>query len=437
MPPDRAPSPRDRARAPWSTSRRHATAGDPVAVHRRRFLLGAAGASLALAGCDLALREGLFNACHATLPDALARHPLVTAAWRGLDPARVVDVHCHLFGNGDSGRGPWVNPAMASVLSPARYVQRLFYLNAGCVHDHPGRVDESVVDRLLNQAAGLPAGVRLLLLAFDWARDAHGAPVREASTFHVPDAYAAAVARAHPRAFAWAASIHPHDPAALARVEQAKADGALAVKWLPPAQRIDPASPRCDAFYDALARLALPLITHAGDERAVRGHDEALGNPLRLRRALDRGVKVIVAHCASLGLAQDTDRGTGGPRVPAFDLYARLMDAPAHRGRLLGDLSAVTLGNRGEEVVATLLERGDWHDRLVNGSDYPLPGVLPLVALDAFVRRGLLDADAVPVLRAVRDHNAILFDVVLKRALARDGRRFAPSVFETRRHLAA
>jgi mannonate dehydratase len=394
----------------------------------------AVAAPLALAGCDVALREGLLNACHATLPAELAQHPLVTGAWTGIDPHQVVDAHCHLFGNGDSGRGPWVHPSMASILSPARFVQRLFYLNAGCVHDHPGRVDASVVDRLLNQVAGLPRGVRLLLLAFDWARDERGAPLTDASTFHVPDAYAADVARAHPDAFAWAASIHPHDPAALDRLDRAHALGAVAVKWLPPAQRIDPASRRCDAFYRRLAALRLPLITHAGDEQAVRGHDMTLGNPLRLRRALDAGVRVIVAHCASLGGAQDLDRGTAGPVVPAFDLFARLMDEPAYRGRLLGDLSAITLGNRGEDVVATLLERTDWHDRLVNGSDYPLPGVLPLVALDAFVRRGLLAPEAPPVLRALRNHNAILFDFALKRALARDGKRFAPAVFETRRH---
>lgn len=407
----------------------------PVSLHRRRLLLAALG-GLPLAACDLSLREGLFNACHASLPANLAADPLVVATWRGVDPTLVIDAHCHLFGNGDSGRGPWLNPAMVSVLSPARYVQRLFYLNAGCVHDHPGRVDASVVDRLLNQASGLPRGAKLLLLAFDWARDERGAPLREASTFHVPDDYAASTARAHPEAFEWAASIHPYDPAALDRLDRAHAAGALAVKWLPPAQRIDPASPLCDAFYRRLATLGLPLLTHAGDERAVQGHDLTLGNPLKLRRPLDRGVRVIVAHCASLGTAQDLDRGSTGPLASGFELFARLMDEPAHRGRLLGDLSAVTLGNRGEEVVATLLERDDWHERLVNGSDYPLPGVVPLVGLDGYVRRGLLDADAVPVLRAVRDHNAILFDFVLKRSLERNGRRFAARVFESRRHLA-
>ena len=208
----------------------------------------------------------------------------------------------------------------------------MFYLNAGCVHDHPGRVDASVVDRLLNQVEGLKPGAKALLLAFDWARDERGAPLPERSTFHVPDDYASTVAKANPSAFEWAASIHPHDPAALDRLDRAVAQGARAVKWLPPAQNIDPSSSRCDSFYRRMAMLNVPLITHAGDERAVRGHDETLGNPLKLRRALDLGVRVVVAHCASLGVARDLDRGANGPLAPSFALFGRLMDEPRARG---------------------------------------------------------------------------------------------------------
>jgi mannonate dehydratase len=258
----------------------------------------------------------------------------------------------------------------------------------------------------------------------------------ERSTFHVPDDYASAVAKANPSVFEWAASIHPNDPAAVDRLDRAVVQGARAVKWLPPAQMIDPSSSRCDPFYRRMAVLNVPLITHAGDEQAVRGVDQTMGNPLKLRRALDFGVRVVVAHCASLGVARDLDRGPTGAAVSSFSLFGRLMDEPAHRGRLFGEVSAVTLGNRTEEVLSTLLARADWHPRLLNGSDYPLPGVLPLVALDTFAARGMLAAETVPVLREIRDHNAILFDFVLKRALRSPatGQRFPAAVFETRRH---
>ncbi|HVF63126.1 MAG TPA: amidohydrolase [Casimicrobiaceae bacterium] len=408
-------------------------------MNRRSFLRLAAPAALAgVPGCDFSVREGLFNACRAALPPLLQSHPLVNDAWNGIDPTRVVDFHCHLFGNGDSGEGVWVNPSTAGVIAPAQWMQRMFYLNAGCVHDHPGRVDASVVDRLRNQAQALPQGVRLLLLAFDWARDERGMPQKDRSTFYVGDEYAARIASSYPRSFEWAASIHPYDPSALDRLDRAIAARARAVKWLPTAQNIDPASKRCVAFYRRLAALGVPLITHGGEERAVTAHDASFGNPLKLRVALDEGVRVIVAHCASLGVAHDTDRG--GVATSAFALFARLMDEARYAGRLFGDLSAVTFGNRSDDVLATLLVRSDWHGRLINGSDYPLPGVLPLVALDRFVARGMLAADAVPVLREIRDHHAILFDFVLKRALRAPHRtpaqRLPATVFETRRHLA-
>jgi len=403
---------------------------DATLASRRRFL-GAAGAGAAalVAGCDYSLSGGLLNACHAGVPPHLRTHALVAAAWRDIDPHDVWDAHCHVFGNGDSGQGLWINPAMERIWSPLQYVQRLFYMNAGCAHDSPGRIDASVVDRLLNQCEAMPAGFRAMLFAFDWARDDAGNPVPERSTFFVPDAYAADLAQRHRDHFVWAASVHPYAPDARDRLDAAKARGARAVKWLPSAQNIDPASKRCDRFYDKLVELKLPLISHAGDERAVQGHGEHLGNPLLLRRPLDAGVQVVVAHCASLGMGRDLDRGGG--LVANFELFGRLMDEPRPRANLRGDISAVTQGNR-MDVVEVLLARRDWHPRLVNGSDYPLPGILPLVSLPALVARGLLDPNAAAPLTELRNHNTLLFDFVLKRSLARDGAGFAPAVFATR-----
>jgi mannonate dehydratase len=274
----------------------------------------------------------------------------------------------------------------------------------------------------------MPAGFRALVFAFDWARDEQGRPDRGRSTFYVPDGYCATLAERYPQYFRWAASIHPYDPAALDRFDAAVARGASAVKWLPSAQGIDPASARCDRLYERLARTRTPLITHAGNERAVHGFGEALGNPLRLRRPLDRGVRVVVAHCASLGDGDDLDLGATKPN---FELFARLMDDPRYERTLAADISGVTQANR-LDVVATLLARRDWHSRLLNGSDYPLPGVVPLVSLRQLAARGLLQAESVAALAELRNHNVLLFDFVLKRSLGNNGIGFARSVFETR-----
>jgi uncharacterized protein len=60
-----------------------------------------------------------------------------------------------------------------------------------------------------------------------------------------------------------------------------------------------------------------------------------------------------------------------------------------------------------------------------------LPGIVPLTSLPGLVGLNLLDPAAVEPLREIRQHNVLLFDFVLKRALASNGAGFAPSVFET------
>jgi mannonate dehydratase len=194
---------------------------------------------------------------------------------------------------------------------------------------------------------------------------------------------------------------------------------------------IDPASARCDAFYEKLARLNLPLISHGGEERAVTGREaHDFGNPLRLRRALDAGVRVVIAHCASLGQDRDLDRD--GAPVESFALFARLMQEPRYEKNLFADISAMTQLNRAGPALAKVIETSEWHPRLLNGSDYPLPGVMPIFSVDYLVSLKLVQENAAPILREIRLHNPLLFDFVLKRHLRSNGKAIAPRVFETR-----
>jgi len=144
-----------------------------------------------------------------------------------------------------------------------------------------------------------------------------------------------------------------------------------------------------------------------------------------------------VAHCASMGQDRDLDRGADGPVVDSFELFARLMDEQRYAKLLHGDISALVQRNRAPVALAALLTRDDWHGRLLWGSDYPLPGVMPLINVHGIADLGLLDPREVPVIVEIRRHNPILFDFVLKRRLAAGGRRFASGVFETRGYFAA
>jgi mannonate dehydratase len=134
-----------------------------------------------------------------------------------------------------------------------------------------------------------------------------------------------------------------------------------------------------------------------------------------------------------MGQDRDLDRGADGPLVDSFELFARLMDEPRYARLLYGDISAVTQVNRAGGTLARLLEREDWQPRLLNGSDYPLPGLMPIFSVEFIVSLGLLQPAAGPVLSEIRTHNPLLFDFVLKRSLRLRGRALAARVFETRR----
>lgn len=403
---------------------------------RRRFLFGSAIGCTAL-GMHYWPDDGVLNSClGATLPPNTPSQAVIDSAWEGLEADLVWDCHSHLIGVGDDNSGIWINPALESIGHPIQSIQKQFYLNASCTEDD-GHVDSNFVQQLLRFKAGLRPGSKIMLLAFDYHYDEKGERHPELSSFYTPNEYAQKIAQTYHEHFHWIASIHPYRKDAVNALNKAVANGARAVKWLPPAMGMDPASPLCDAFYEAMALHNIPLLSHAGQEMAVHGGDtQDFGNPLRLRRALEHGVPVIVAHCGSLGTGIDLDKGANGPQVDNFDLFTRMMDEPGNETKLYADISALTQLNRLGKPLATVLERDDWHSRLLNGSDYPIPGVMPLFSVNTMAAQGYLDEQLVAPIDALRHHNPLLFDFALKRHLVFKGKRFSNVIFETGRTFA-
>lgn len=396
-------------------------------MKRRELLVSTA--ALALGACRSPF---LFNPCLSGIPRHLLENDLVVAALEGLDGTQYWDGHVHLIGTGDSGSGIWVNPRMQRLYHPKDYLQFRFYLNAACADRES--VDQSFLQRLLALQRELPAGSRLMLLAFDYSFDEKGGLRKEHSAFHTPNDYAARIAAMHPGRLEWIASVHPYRRDAAEAVYRAAERGARAVKWLPPAMGMDPSSRLCRPFYQAMIENDLPLLVHAGEEKAVHGANrQDYGNPLLLRYPLGLGVRVIVAHCASLGRSADLDKPKSAGLVDNIDLFARLMDRQEYRGLLFGEISALTQANRMGKALDTILARQDWHARLVNASDYPLPAIIPLFSLKKMSRENYITGPQAEILGEIRKYNAILFDLLLKRMLRTAGKRLQDVVFASRR----
>ena len=266
-----------------------------------------------------------------------------------------IDLHVHLAGVGAGGTGCFVSQKFRE-----SWFFSIDMWAAGVPRDQVDtRGDQIYVEKLLGLLRSSPWVGRAVVLALDGIYDARGDLDREATDFYVPNSYVLGLARSHPE-FLAGASVNPSRRDALEELDRVAEGGAVLIKWLPNSQRIDPAHPRHLPFYRRMAHYRLPLLCHTGEEYALGAGDQTLGDPRRLRPALEEGVTVIAAHCASLGGAN------GRPYLEEFISLTRVYP------HLYGDISALTQFNR-RRALPRLLADADLSERLVHGSDYPLP----------------------------------------------------------------
>ena len=384
--------------------------------------------------CLLKHAGGAFTHRPEELKDRLSSKAsdLVKAAFADVDPARLVDYHTHVAGVGAGGTGNEVNPKMLTWRHPFHRAKFAVYLSAAGVRE-VGRADAEFAERLVRLVSHIERRGRYRLLAFDKHYGRDGTVNASKTEFYVPNEYVFDLAARHPDLFEPVISVHPYRVDAVEELERWAGRGGRMVKWLPNAMGIDPSDAACDPFYAKMKELGLVLLSHGGEEKAVEAQeDQRLGNPLLLRRALDHGVRTIVAHCASLGENEDLD-DPGRRRVHNFRLFLRLVEDRKYEGLVFGDISAMTQFNRIGEPLSTVIEREGLHGRLVNGSDYPLPAVNLLIRTKPLVRAGYIDAGEATSLREIYGFNPLLFDYVLKRCLRLPGtqRRLPASVFES------
>ncbi len=365
-----------------------------------------------------------------------AASALVARAFADLGDAPLVDYHAHLVGTGADGTGAAINGAKTSWWHPIESTKARVFLSASGVQkeDH---FDADYLARFVQLARGFPRPLKIHLLALDHNYNDDGTINTEKTDFYMPNERVVAVARQYPGLFVPVISVHPHRPDALAELDKWAAQGVRNIKWLPNAQNIDPANPRHDAFYRKLRERQMVLLAHVGAEGAVEAAGaQELGNPLRLRRALEAGVTVIMAHCASRGQSADLDRP--GAQADNFELFLRMMDEPRYRGQLFADISAMAQWNRLPKPLLTVLQRPDLQARLVNGSDYPMPAINCTISLRALTKLGVLDAADRAPLKEIYQRNPLLFDFVLKRVVhePKTGARLAREIFLQKPQLA-
>jgi predicted TIM-barrel fold metal-dependent hydrolase len=218
--------------------------------------------------------------------------------------------------------------------------------------------DGVVADRISESVTQSRYVRKVVLLALDGVMGADGRLDTNRTEVYVPNEFVADVCARHTNLL-FGASVNPYRPDALARLEWAKAHGAVLVKWIPPIMEIDPDDPKLIPFYKKMVELNLPLLSHTGEEKSFSRADEDYGDPAKLRLPLSLGVTVIAAHVAT----SEKYQGERGP-----DRLARLMrEFP----NLYTDISALTQINK-PGCLKEALTRPEFAGRLVYGTDFPL-----------------------------------------------------------------
>jgi predicted TIM-barrel fold metal-dependent hydrolase len=266
----------------------------------------------------------------------------------------LIDCHVHLAALPDGGNGCYISPKM--LRSP---LFRFLLWKHQLPPDKPREANQKYLDDLLGELRASRHVQKAVLLGMDGVYDQNGRLDQAHTDFLISNDYVLKTAQAYPNEFLAGVSINPQRQDAVEEAHRCADAGATLVKVLPNAQQFNPADPRYKTFYRALAERKLPFLSHVGYEFSLIGKDQSVGNPDRLRVALDEGATVIAGHACSYGL------------IFYEKFLPTIQDLATRYPNFYADISALTLPNR-MRMLLQLRRYPKIHERLLFGTDYPL-----------------------------------------------------------------
>lgn len=273
----------------------------------------------------------------------------------------IIDLHVHVSGLGYGDSGCFINETMRENF---RFP---FYLWAMDVTEEEleKHGDGLLIKQLSAKIAASRTISQAVILAMDGYVTESGELDRVKTQIYVPNDYVARESARYDNLL-FGASINPNRPDAIERLRAARANGAVLVKWIPSIMNIDPANPKHEPFYKAMAELQIPLLTHTGMEKSFAGAVDELSDPHRLRLPLELGVTVIAAHIATTGESEGQDN------------FERILPMFARHPNLYADISSLTQLNK-LDYLARALKADGVTGRMLYGTDWPLQ-FFPLVS---------------------------------------------------------
>ena len=266
----------------------------------------------------------------------------------------LIDCHVHLAALPDGDNGCFISPKL--LRSP---LFRFLLWKHDLSPTHPRETNQKYLSHLLTELRASRHVSKAVLLGMDGFYDQTGLLNRQHTDFLVSNDYVFKVVRTYPDVFLAGPSINPQREDAIDEVHRCADAGAVLIKVLPNAQHFNPADEKYRPFYRALAQRRLLFLSHVGYEFSLIGKDQSLGDPDRLRLALDEGVTVIAAHACSYGLM-------------FYEKFLPTLRELCERyPHFYADISALTHPHR-LKMLLHLRHHPEIHSRLLFGTDYPL-----------------------------------------------------------------
>jgi len=262
-----------------------------------------------------------------------------------------IDLHVHYIGMGNGSE------ASVGKDQDKKILTSLFRLYLKRYHVDRSLPDGEYAD-LVNTFLHDSSLDQCVLLAMDH-RYKGKEPDRVNSPLYIPNDLVLNASKKYPDILA-GVSINPSRPDSIDELERCAEEGAALVKWIPSSQDFDPSLNTHKKFYQKLAELKLPILSHGGTEHALLSTEQDYNNPARLKPALDQGVTVIVAHCAASGLTN----------LEAH--YKHFLDMAKKYNHCYGDISSIQKNAKLKDLMQRIPEK------LLYGSDFPVPPLSPM-----------------------------------------------------------
>jgi hypothetical protein len=266
----------------------------------------------------------------------------------------LIDCHVHLAALPDGDNGCFISPKL--LRSP---LFRFLLWKHDLSPTEPRTANQRYLDHLLRELRASRYVSKAVLLGMDGFYDQSGLLNRQHTDFLVSNDYVFGAVRAYPDVFMAGPSINPQRKDAIDEVHRCADAGAVLIKVLPNAQHFNPADEKYRPFYRALVQRKLAFLSHVGYEFSLIGKDQSLGDPNRLRLALDEGVTMIAAHACSYGL------------VLYEKFLPTLREFVSRYRNFYCDISALTQPHR-MKMLLHLRYHPELQSRLLFGTDYPL-----------------------------------------------------------------